>query len=306
VRGRTGRLAVASMKRLGIAVLATTATQATAVAATVDVVDGITYVSKAANNVDEGSSKLLRGVCPSGEKIVGFGGVANGASASIDRHLAGLYPIDGPDGNSKRDDGAAVKGFSTDGVMSLAQQTVCVSGQAEVATESGAMRPDQSKTLKATCPVGFSVTAGGARSPDADPAKFRLFASAPFDGGDDDADFDDGWRVTGFNHAGGGRELIVYAVCRDATPAYQPYGPLALNSVRSGGTELCPTEDHLFSVGARPSGSPDPDISISGLSLADYQDSAEPDQAPDDFARFAIENRSDESRSVVFPFICGP
>ena len=141
-------------------------------------------------------------------------------------------------------------------------------------------------------------------TPRSPPPKFRLFASSPFDNADGNDLPDDGWRVTGFSNANGDGKLTVYAVCRGERPTYQPYGAFALDPGGVGlGTSLCPSEDHLFSVGARPSGGGDPDIWISSLELLDFQDY---DEAPDDFGGVTVANDTAQSRALTMTLVCGP
>jgi hypothetical protein len=297
-------------RRLGVALLAAGALAATVAESAVAgfEVDGVSYfTNEAPQDVSEGVEATLFAYCNPGAKLVGFGGRAGGTGAGGERHLTGLFPFDGDDGNSRRDDAAQVRGYADEDTMTLSQEIACMAGPTKVVARSAQMRGRRAKALAASCPDGFFATAGGARSADANPAKFRLFASSPFDGPDGNAVTDDGWRATGFNHANGARKLTVYAVCRGERPTYQPYGPWAFNTGGvTIGTSLCPSEDHLFSVGARPSGAADPDIWISSLELLDFQDGSEPDQAPDDYGGVTAANDTAANRAITTPFVCGP
>ena len=156
--------------------------------------------------------------CPAGTKLVGGGGRASGGPTT--GRVNSIHPVDGTDGDGRPDDGFRAKVWSTTGGVTGAVFAVCQAGASpSYRSATGTLPAMGSADKRAKCPSDTHVSGGGATVGGRIDRAF-LNSSFPADGGDEDADPDDGWKVRVQNLSDSARHFTVHATCRPSLPIY--------------------------------------------------------------------------------------
>jgi hypothetical protein len=142
--------------------------------------------------------------CPSTHRVVGGGAFI----ATTNSFVNSSFPTTKNSWRSRIYD-------SVGGAGGMYTQVVCLRKPHKVvrkgAHKSG-ITAGSAATVTARCPKGRHVIGGGGRwSGSIDRA--WLATSLPIDARDSDSVPDDGWRVTGYNSAGGNKTLTAFALC---------------------------------------------------------------------------------------------
>jgi hypothetical protein len=234
--------------------------------------------------------------CPTGTHVAGGGWG--------ETFVTGSQPVDGPDANGTPDDGWKI-GASQGTLIASEAYAVC-STQRSVYVRG--RRKDvavgQTRTVKAKCPPGTAVIAGGGALRGLLADYSRLHSSVPFDGRDSDFARDDGWLVTapGIGEPG---TLRGNAVCRNVSAVYSENpGTLPPNGGSSPIIE-CPATHHVVGVGLQSFGPADAGY-IAALKPIDAAagPSDDADLVPDDYGQAFASNGSGSTESFMSVATC--
>jgi hypothetical protein len=169
------------------------------------------YVGGAELPDSPGNVRKFKQACGAGNgRVVGGGGSISTAQSFQSQS----YPFDGPDGDSKPDDGWAARFYDTVGGIGGARlRAVCRTGE-EVSyrTATDTARRNGGANATAHCGAGTHVSGGGAKIVGPG-AQVHLADSYPADDGDANATPDDGWKGAAYNDSSRRRKLTVYAIC---------------------------------------------------------------------------------------------
>jgi len=236
--------------------------------------------------------------CPSGTSVVG-GGVSTSGTGNDDV-VASSAPIDGPDADSKPDDGW--NGYVANGEGGTETETtwaVCaMSGTYRYISATATLGTRVAR--KVSCPAGTSVTGGGVHVTDASSSPFlRVNTSEPLDGPDGDAKRDDGWMASASNRGDPTQTMTVYAICSTSGSFTYVTGPL-LNLPAGGQKDAianCPAGTKVTGGG----------VNVTGQSSLLEVSSLRPVDGPDDGFDFddawhARENNGTEAAQKVNAF----
>jgi hypothetical protein len=196
--------------------------------------------------------------CKPSTAVVGGGVSLTGPS--LKSNVAYGFPADdGSDLDTVPDDvwvGAGAQ-RGTPANLKITTYSIClrqgVGPVAYVSAPTGSVADGATFSVKATCPAGSSVAAGGS-----DVYRGKVSASVPFDGADPDRAPDDGWKVTGLNSEGSPFDLHVWAVCLDH-PLRTVYASAGGKTPAKGSTVFsaaCPAGSAATGGGYRIQGDP--------------------------------------------------
>ena len=145
------------------------------------------------------------------------GGVETTSENSPHVGVASTVPFDGPDANSKPDDGwLGSANNDTTQSEEMGVFAVCAkSGHYKYVHSDRKRLPDNSVvSADARCPAGTAVTGGGVDNSGIDLGA-EIAGSLPFDGADVGFTPDDGWEGDAQNaHAGGATRMQAFAICK--------------------------------------------------------------------------------------------
>jgi hypothetical protein len=151
--------------------------------------------------------------CQSGHAV---GGGIRSIGSTIDFSLNASYPVDnGVDANQAPDDGWHVytqyTGHGGDGIL---VDVMCLEGRRPTYESTLAtVPPSTTVKAKAGCPAGTRVLGGGVYTTGATQSS-HVVATRPFDSGDRNKVWEDGWFGAVTNTSGGDIQMTVHAICR--------------------------------------------------------------------------------------------
>jgi hypothetical protein len=166
-------------------------------------------------NIPGRGQGVLRVFCPPGTQLSG-GGVETGSTLP-QVAVASSEPIDGPDSNSKRDDGwFGVGGNTRPGSVSMSVEAVCArSGSYKYVESPKSTVPDNTQGSDGVaCPQGTQVSGGGVDIT-GESVGIEVGGTFPSDRGDVGVVPDDGWDAVANNDdTGHAEKMQVFGICR--------------------------------------------------------------------------------------------
>jgi hypothetical protein len=244
--------------------------------------------------------------CPNDTSVTGGGLTIIGGNTATG--IASSYPFDDGDANSKPDDGwIGVANSRSAGDKAMRTYAICSkTGRYSYVRDTTLVVDHAQNSLMAPCEEGQSVTGGGLTLSGTSTV-YAATATRPFDGGDADADEDDGWLAAVYNDSNSPQTVRAYAVCaRSGTYQYSRFGPLAAPNGQQQATYLpCAGTSHVVGGGAEvlPGGA----VDSKGLEVAaalPYDTGVDADAAPDDGWYAAGNNNSGVGAGFANYAIC--
>ncbi|MGZ8631211.1 MAG: hypothetical protein ACXWZF_09635 [Actinomycetota bacterium] len=229
-----------------------------------------------------------------------LGGGSSAGGPTDQAWLQSSRPIDFTDPDDRGDDGWYSSGQGP-GTAEITGYSVCIRDDAiryrskQVASSPSGLRSGSvgcgGARWHVTAGSSFIATTGSWTS-----------SSSPIDGGDPNAEPDDGWRARVFDTVGGAGGFVVHAICtRGLDLRYVKRGPV---SIPAGGSVVrsvgCKVKEHVAGGGARVSGPAD----AARLVATTPYDDGDVDDVPDDGWRSRVHNRSGLDEEVTAFAIC--
>jgi hypothetical protein len=215
-------------------------------------VDGLTYMQgTTAGPSAPPTAMSSSAACPAGTHVVGGGATPSSGGTVAELWLNRSRPFDGPDSDTRPDDGWAARGYNRFGTTkAFSAFAICFAGGVRYATAQATAPAGTGMSASAQCPGTTHVSGGGATLNGSADAGY-LNALNPIDSSDPGTLPDDGWRARGFNRTGLQKRLDVYATCTTFNPQYTS---LEVTGGDSLIFDACPAGSHAMEGGVSPSG----------------------------------------------------
>jgi hypothetical protein len=198
-----------------------------------------------------GVSRVIRAKCPAKTHVVGGGGHQRDASP-LSLYSSSTFPYDGPDSNSKPDDGWKVRYTTYDQPEYLTAVAACASVMPHYSSFKYDVPGDVSDEQNVDCGGSRQVLAGGYRG---DPS-IKPWTSIPHDGGASG----DAWQLAMYSSTGIDQPVTGYAICGglDITYVHNPTDFLAGSGPRFWWNvdSTCPPDHHTAIGGGYLVGAP--------------------------------------------------
>jgi len=216
------------------------------------------------------SVRTVEAFCPAGFKVVGGGAFSNAVYSQT--RIQGSYPIDGPDGNEKADDGWRATMWNTGMFPNFESQAICADVKPEYRSKPwsvGITAPPRVKCLTGTKPSGGGIETAGTFS-----LPVGLLSTRPSDGQDEDTQ-PEAWFA---NASPPGMQVLnarTYAICvepGDFRPRYRSGSFTAGTQDQDFGTKSCRTGDQVVGLGGATNATGSALVTIFGMDNASDDD----------------------------------
>ncbi len=165
--------------------------------------------------VPDGSQVAVTVRCPDGTRAAGGGVYIEGTYTGFE--VATSAPFDGPDADTKPDDGWSGSANNVAGVGATAMSTdvICAtSGKYRYRSDLKPVADGSQVGLSVGCPDGARAVAGGVAISGSGDTGISVATSAPSDGSDIDTKPDDGWTGYANNDSGMPQTMSTEAICK--------------------------------------------------------------------------------------------
>jgi len=249
-------------------------------------------------SVTGGTQGTADAMCPEDRRLTGGGAFSSGAYGETT--LNDSHPIDGPDADTKPDDGwRATLDNTTGGFRSLTSLAICAKG---IKTRYVPVDfVSQSVAGIAECPGAFRLSGGGVSSEGTFAQPTVITNSTPYDGLDDDGR-PESWIGRTAQPSFLNISSTVYAICMRAvkgvTPRYRQKTFTAPAQSQVSKPVRCPADQRVIGVGANTNSA------VMAVNTMYGWDGPDADLKPDDGARAYIDNFLTFERSPHVNAIC--
>ncbi|MDX6587669.1 MAG: hypothetical protein QOI31_2142 [Solirubrobacterales bacterium] len=243
------------------------------------------------NVVEADAVESVEAFCPNGYSVTGGGAFSNGAFNET--RMQDSHPVDGPDSDSKPDDGWRASIWNTAAsARNSESQAICAKNLAtKVKSKSfmpGGIPP------QTTCPNGMTVTGGGIETSGTFALPPAIISSRP---GDESAGGRVGtWFVNADPAGMSSSQASGYAICVDKSALelnYTAEGFTADNLEQDTGAEVCEPGERVVGLGAATNSNNSALVSIFGI------DTTDTDTKLDDGTTATVDNYN--ASSDIFP-----